>query len=1144
MLRQSLSAAVGKEQVHPNKREFLERLPAGPAFLLLGQASDHQSDPPGLLAQAAAEARLDVPDYAALAAVPAADRRRLYDAVAAVSRDSAVPDWLEEVARYPWNGVLTTRFDGEVARAFDNEWRRVVPTAAPVGSRHPRSSSELGVWMLFGGAALPDEQQPPADNFEFATRKRAAADLLQRLPESLVTPRGTLLIDGYQPGDWLGTDDLFALIAGFLPGQVHVFSAGPELLEDEYIAAAADRGLLTAHPESLALVLSEAEDAGRLRRPAATRSPEARTVRLGGHSVVVGRDLWNATVTTARPVDSALLVPFGPASPAIAYQRFREFLGATEGAPPWTAIVSGLNFRRGFERDLGKRVATDLAAAVVPSPLILSGQAATGKSTALCALAVETARAGRSAVLHVARRGDRLSFPAVDAYALWAEEQGATSTLLVWDGMADTDDYFAGHRYFRARGRRVLIVGTAYRRPVPTPRTLTAPPDLTADELAELERWLGGHGIALTASGRATDSSFLATIYRLLPESRRGVERGLTLELRSAEVGMQQTARQHDAAVPVRSGAMAEALARAGVRIEAMTESSRPDADLIELGFTERSTSEQLTTIVLVAGRRGLQIPLELVLRVLGRDGSASLIEVIKQFDIIRWDEDDAGEQYLGARTALEAEILARTALADARAEVEVVTALIENLRVAPAPGHGGPEVHFLADLLGRIGPQSDDKARYVQHYPLLIEALRSLRTDMGNAHPRLVLQEANLAREYVMRSQRAGDVPLEDRLVLLRETQVILEDVLVDSGVTGKTRLNLLVELASALGAEAYELSGHEDPDSAALSALTDRVVAAALEARAIDPENYYPVDVVGWVTQRAIDQDALVPEQRANLVASALASFESVNRDELSPSQQALFDSRYAKLAGLFENPSLEREHLDRLAENEDPAAYYLLALRQAGPQPGKWDRDGAASALEGLMRAPAPVQQDWRCSRLMLDLFWFVRTGDRFMRGERQALAFSNADWERAIDLLDLTGSGSAFDSYRADFLRGIAMFHLGRLTAMRAQFDELNRTAASVSSRVVAAYVASTPDGEPIQFTGQVRSVQQDGRRGWAWIDQLSIELPFTPYRFSGEPLAKGDLLPEFHVVFNLRGPYLDPVRASGVRSPRIDGRAAG
>lgn len=1130
--------------MYPKKRDLLERLPAGPAFLILGQASDSMGgDRPRLLAQAAAMAALEVPGYDALARTTPPERRRLYQALAAVSLDSAVPDWLEEVARYPWNGVLTTRVDAEVARAFDNEWRRVVPSAAPSPSRHPRSSSELRVWMLFGGAALPEEEQPPADNFEFVTRRRAAAELVQRLPDTLVTPRGTLLIDGYALGDWLATDDVFAFVSSFLPGQAHLFSAGPELLADEYVAAAVERGLLSAHPESLALVLSEAEEAGRLRRPAATRTAEARMTRLGGQSVPVGRDLWNATVTTARPVDTSLLVAYGPASPAVAYQRFRDFLGSTEGAPPWTPIASSMNFRRGFEEELGRRVSSDLAAGTVPSPLIVEGQAATGKSTALCALAVETARAGNAAVLHVARRGDRPAFAAIDSYALWAEEHGATSTLLIWDGMADTDEYFSAHRFFRARGRRVLIVGTTYRPPVRTSRTITAPPDLSTDELSDLERWLAWYGIAVTASDRKTDSSFLATIYRLLPESRRGVERGLTLELRTAEVEMHQTAQERNGALPVRSGAMADALFRAGIRLEVMSASARPDADLLDLAFAERSTSEQLTTLVLVAGRRGLRIPLELVLRVLGRDGSLALIEVIKTFDIVRWSEDEAGEQYLGARTALEAEILARNGLADAFAEVEVITMFIRELRISSSPG-GGPEVQFLVDLFARIGPQSGSTTRYVAHYPKLTEALRELRLRTGHPHPRLVLLEANLTREFVMRAQRQDDVPAAERLAMLRDVQDVLEDVLIESGVTGRARLNLLVELASSLGAESYELSsGGEDSDSAALQDLTDRVVSAALEARAIDPESYYPVDVVGWVTQRAVSQSAVEPSQRANLISSALASFESVNRDDLSPSQQAKYDGRYAKLAELAHNPALAREHLDRLAANDDPAAYYLLALRESSLQGLSWDSDGAASALARLMAAPAAVQRDWRCARLMFDLFWLTRTGDRFMRGERQALAFTNTDWEQALDLLAVTDGARGFDAYRADFLRGLALFHLGRLRAAIDAFDELNRSAASVSTRIVAAYVASTPDGEPRKFTGQVRSATPDARRGRAWIDQLGIELPFTPYRFPGEALQQGDLMPEFHVVFNLRGPYLDPVRASGVRGAKPDGRVA-
>lgn len=1118
------------------QQQLLERLPGGPAFLLLGQSSDKLGGDQTLLQRAAAQAGTGpVEDYHTLASLPRGERVRLHRALAEISAADDVPEWLEEVARYPWNGVLTTRVDSQAARAFDTEWRRVVAGTTAGPGRHPRSSSELRVWSLFGGVALPDEQQPPLDVLEAATTRRAALDLLQRLPDALVTPRGTLLIEGYDEQDWLRPEDLYALLDRFLPGQTHLFSAAPPLLADPFVAAAVERGLLTAHSDSLSLVLSEAEQTGRLRRPAPTRTAGVRALWLGGTTVPLGRDIWNRTVTTARPIDDNLLAPPPAAGPQVRYQRFRDFLGATDGAPPWSGIAEGFNFRRDFEQQLLRRAAADLAAAVVPSPLVVQGQAATGKSTALCALALDVAREGTSAVLHVAKRGDRPSFAAIDDFALWAEEHGAHSTLLIWDGMGDADDYFAAHRFFRSLGRRVLVVGSTYRGE-PTPRSVLAPAELSADEQDRLQAWLAANGVDGDRPLQAADSSFLAALYRLLPETRTRVERGLTFELRTAELGMQRQAQQQGEPAGRPAGAMAAALQRAGLLPAPMTDSARADAELRDVGFEDRSTAEQLTTLVLVAGKRGLQVPLELVLRVLGRDGSASLVEVIKKQDIVRWTEDEVGDQFIGARTRLEAEILSRHDLADPLAETHVVTALLAELRVGHSPG-GGPEVQFAVDLLSRMGPQSDEMSRYAEHYPLLISALSELRLHSGATHPRLALQEANFAREYVHWAQSRPEIAAEDRVGLLRDAQAVLEDILAEPGVTGRGRLNLLVELASTLGSQVFELSAATGAaDTAAVTELTDKVVRATLEARQIDPGNYYPVDVVAWVTARAIRQQAVTPEQHASLLAAALASLDSVDQDDLSPKQQARYDGRYAEIAELLDDPRLAAEHLQRLAENDDPAAYYLLAMRQARLGGGTWDPDGADRALAALIAAPQTVHEDWRCARLLLDLFWLVRTGTRFMRGERQAVAFDQEQWQEALDIVDLAAGAGGFDAYRAEFLRGLALFHLGRPGAALTVFQDLDRSTVSITSRVVATHVASTPDGVPRKYTGQARSVTPDGRRGRAWIDQLGQELPFTPYRFSNEPLDRGDLLPEFHIAFNLRGPYLDPVRAARLRSP--------
>jgi hypothetical protein len=311
------------DRMDKRRQDLLARLAVGPSFVFLGQASGELAtgtDP--VLAEAArrAGAELQSSSLASVDALGAELRARVFRELAELTRAAEVPDWLAEVARHPWNGVFTSAIDGRVLQAFEADWRRVVPVVGQGGRiRHPRSATELKVRMLFGGVVLAEEDQPPLDQFDLANRRREARDALGELAAGLLTPRGLLAFEAYRSWDWLEPADLFALVTQFIPGQVHLFSAGPDLLANDFVKGAVERGALTVHPDSLSLILNEAEAAGRLVRPAALGDLGRHVVRLGDILAEIPRDDWNAIIGTARPIDEAVLQPFPPASIPIRY---------------------------------------------------------------------------------------------------------------------------------------------------------------------------------------------------------------------------------------------------------------------------------------------------------------------------------------------------------------------------------------------------------------------------------------------------------------------------------------------------------------------------------------------------------------------------------------------------------------------------------------------------------------------------------------------------------------------------------------------------------------------------------------------------------------------------------------------------------
>ena len=294
--------------------------------------------------------------------------------------------------------------------------------------------------------------------------------------------------------------------------------------------------------------------------------------------------------------------------------------------------------------------------------------------------------------------------------------------MLVWDGMTAPDDYFDLHRHLRARGQRVLVVGSSYLSADAPADAITAPIALDQEESASIASWLTSFGVDTSALA-GSDTSFLALLYRTLPETEAGLRRGLALEMRSAESGISLARTQPDP--ERRVSAIAQALFDAGFAIDTLTPSDRPEEELVNLAFSEQDTSEQLSAMLLVAGHHGLGVPLELALRVVGREGFTTIVDFMKRFDIFRWTEEAEGGQFLGVRTRLEAQLLTRTDLTLAT-EAQVICDLIRHVRPRQDRS-GGDEVQFVVDLFQQVGPRATGE-RFTSWYGEFVDALRDQR--------------------------------------------------------------------------------------------------------------------------------------------------------------------------------------------------------------------------------------------------------------------------------------------------------------------------------------------------------------------------------------------------------------------------------
>lgn len=1072
-------------------RALAERLAQGPAILLLGQ----RSQPDGF----------EVP----------------------------LP---REVADYAWNAVVTSRTDASLSSEFAAAWRTVVPCGLVEGPL-ARNPQELRLQHLAGRVGDPGNPVSVGPEQEEDRRYDVSVALRSLLTHTL-TPRGTLIIDGWTPGDWVSAEMLMQPVKRLGPAQAHLFGSTADTERQPHVAAAIASGALIPHRVPLSEALASLGEQGALLPGETSATGGAHVVALGDGFATVDPHAWNDVRRSARPLDLALLQPPPISSTASRYHMLREFLGAPEGTVHWGALSLGLPFRRAFQDTLAKRVKASLDSREFPGTVILAGQTAVGKSVALAMLASGYARSGKAAVLHLSWRSDRPEWEHIDSYAQWVEAHGDVPLIFVWDGMLPPAQYEGMAARLRSRGRRVLIVGSTYHSEVLPSDVVRAPAQLTAPERQGLANWLGSYGIPWRQAG-PVDANFLAFLYRALPETEYQLRRGLSRELRAAErelaeanahaLQVAKQSRSSETRAPLT--ALAEALSRAGIGL-AISEGDSGDESTLRgvspVGAPEAGESEavrRLTTFVLTAGRFGLSVPIDLAMRLAGGAGDAAVRDAVRHFDIIRWVDDDKGEYALVARTRLEARLVAQQERTTAE-EVAILCDAIRVARVTDGWMTGVSELNYLVSLLEAIGPAqrgSEVVKGFDQHFLEIAEALREVRERAG-AGARLALQESVFRRGYVHWSQRSGADSPDERMALLDENLQVVRDAGADTSVRSQLRLQLHVEEAATLGAMLHEQAQSGSSASALAKVRLSDLRAAGEDARSIDTDSAHPVDVLAWATLDAL-KCGVSEEDKLTLVMDALASIDSLDGAPLRPDQRAELQNKTVQLTKVLGDAAAIQQAMEELAANADPAATYYLCRLEQQELPA-----GPTKALEHLRNSPAAVRQDWRCAQLYLELAWREATGVRLLDGDRVPLALTEDAWE---DLLIVASEVSRVDAparYRAQFVAAMAHFHLRQYDLAASLFREVADVTTYHQRRIFTAYLMADSEGSPRVFSGVIRRVSR--KQGTVLVTELGAEVDFRVDAFPSTADARPyQPLPSFHVGFSLLGPIADPRRYS-------------
>ncbi len=1036
------------------------------------------------------------------------------------------------ISDFVWSSLYTSAIDVVWYPTFRKEWRELQPIFdESYKPSDPRNRFKLHCTFLFGCVnRSDDEQRPPLTSFEWRKRKQVAVALARRIPE-IITPKGTLVIEGYSEHDWFSPEELFPIIDLLGPQQTHIFRASNELINHPDARQLVGAGKLIFHSTGLAEAMLRGQESGFLKLGLPPEEERlGRRVSIGDKVATVPHDIWVQSVRSAIVLDDTVLVE-GPAlSDEARYREFRNFLANADGRPQWAAFARGFAFVRKYEKALRKQVEDQLAQnRLADKPIILHGQTGTGKTVALGHLAFATRRNLKNPVLFIERRLQRPLPADIDRFCKWAEDTGAPASLVIWDGMVNQEDYADCLNYLTSRGRKVVLVGSCYgisEKYTHETRFVKAPAELLSEEITELRRFLLSldPGIeAILERVSQADESFLVTLYRLLPETRSRIRTGVSGEASHAEQHVTEKSQQPPEKVSART-ALEQALLIAGlISTEALTTTRTVDGEVV-------TEMQDFTNLVMVPGQFGLTVPLELLIRAWGKRTSWRLPSLFEGTDFFQWFEDAVGNVEVGSRNGLEATLVVQSRLGGAKLEVDYIKRLLLAVRESGTGFGEDREVSFAVELVRAVTHQGH---RFVSYLRELSHVLRQLRESLGVTNPRIMLQEANLLREWAKSQDILGirDQSVDDAF---DEVQPILHqalELIVADKKNRRLQTFLLVELAAALASNAKHKS--QSPKEAV--ELFNSARKTIHEARLIDSSNYHAIDVLAWATRDILDLSLLDEQTKAESLADVLHAFQVTDSADLDPSQQENFQQRRLQYAQLLDMEDMEADAFSELEKTGSRAGYFLRALRISGlsresKDSMNLDDPRLLSAYTYLEQHSREIATDVRCLDLMLDLWWMINTRTRFFVGERTSLRLNQVQWQKLHELVGI--QEATRESQRPvvlAFLKGLALFHLGDIVRSLEVFRNLQRDSELVRGRrrIIRSYLASAETGEPRKFHGTVSRIFAEGTRGEVYVEELMQRITFIPRDFRTD-LRTNATLGEFHIAFNFLGPIADPI----------------
>ncbi len=1055
-----------------------------------------------------------------------------------VANNISVPDWLKLVSGVSWASIYTSAIDNVLERGFENDWRIIQQvTNERFTVVDPRNKTNLHITYLNGSIFETEpSKRPPLSRQENVRRKSIASALLNRIPE-IVTPKGVLIVDALGTNDQLDLLDLISTIYQLGDHQALICSAG-DLREHQDIKDLETSKKIILEDRTFAQVLADwiLEDKIQLSNPT-EEEYYGRWLTLPEGRVNIPQNRFSTISRTATVLDDDIFD--NPYNNDDLLESFKRFLSSSNAAPAWFGYPRGFAFKRSYFETLWERAISRLKSNNLKDlPIILHGQSSSGKTTMLGLFAYQIRTELKYPVIYIEKRYQKIDESEIDGFCQWLEDNGAKYTFILWDGMQSPEIYVSLLKRLNTRGRNIILIGTSYTTTKleeeykHDPSYVESPIVLSASEKKDFGTFLQSTMpiISNILSG-INDRNFLSMLYRYIPDTRPGINRSLAAELEFfTSVLANQTV---ESETRTRSD-LYEKLATAGLEVDPELHELNRD---IQIDNERLSLADQLIFSVMVPGQFGLNVPFELILRIVGFDSfNTSLFKALNQINLIEWYEYSQGEFQLGPRTSIEAKIITKY-LGKQKTEAAFIRLLLMNIYQSQTydSGETDYQIQFAIDLLNKVGPNSNDKFKDLHLYNFA-EELRTLRENNIVYHPRLILKEAFFLREIT--KGKLKDLPESNFQILDRAEDMVRGALDELAGLsTSSIKMFLKVELASILGTKSIQ---YAKSDNLKLAKESYNQIKEIIDSSFIsNPENYGALDVIGWSTMDLIELNAFNEAEKFQAEGDLANLIDVAELEGVSDSNLGDFDRMKLRFYSMIQQQNLADEAFERLKASGLSSGYYLRAKEKLGylerGDEAYYKRN--VDACEYLRSNYDQIKNDYRCLFLLFRCWWTSKTKSVFFEAEKQRLPLSLHDWEYCLTLLNRLAILDNKFSPTIYYIKAIAEFHLEQYPESYETFYKLDvETNFSIvgKRRVAKTFLASDPDGSPKVYTGHVyRSVNKakGDTRGSIAIPGLHRHIPFLLRDFQKSYYQEGERIRQFYIAFNFRGPIAVEIKTT-------------